>query len=414
MEVDSPRLVLILKSLSHHVYPMARELAVRLSGRFQLVCLHASWDYRKEFGWKTPGLEEPWVIRMWESETARDLAKKVIADADAVAFMDVPPEMVEERLRKNRLTFLMTERPFLRGWWSLHHRRVRRILRSAWKYRHQSGYHLLAIGRHCAPDFLRVGMFRGRCHRFGYFSELPTDESVLTGSDAVVDESGEHPFTILWAGRMVRFKRLDRLVDAVRRCRAILRDTGELRPERPLRLRLIGGGKMLGTVRKWIRQSGIDDLTTLEPFQPPETIRRAMREASVYVFPSDAREGWGAVVGESMSLGLPVIASDTAGSAEWLVRNPPFLCRGDSSCAREMAATLVRYYREPERLRAIGQEMAEYIREMWSPHVAAERLLKLIDSLSDSLVLPPSDSSPSTIPEWTDGPCSPATFPDSR
>lgn len=458
---DPPRLVLALKAPSPHVVPLADALYHELGERFRVVYLLPKWDYRHELGWGSEGLERPYVIRAWNSDADSDIfsrdailpqerfvtlvkssrpplgiaAKNAIEQADVVVFMDIPPALFDARITAGKWTFLATERPLLRGLLTLHYRRVRRIFASAWRHRKHERYHLLAIGQHCATDFARFGLFDGRCWQLGYFSEIserdphkpcgqsrsetdssgvfpgliPVASAVTAETDTLPLVSGTlQPFTILWAGRMVRFKRLEVLIESVRRFREQLqRESATFPMERPIRMRLIGGGKMLTTVQRWVRRAKIDDITTFESFQPVDQIYQAMRAADLYAFSSDLREGWGVVVNESMGQGCPVVASDDAGSTAWLIApGTGLLCPNDARSAQHFADAFVRCYRDPDFCGRMGHAAWQYVHHVWSSTVAARRLVGLFDHLRENKPLP--------FDGTGDGPCTPADSKTSR
>ncbi len=435
---DSLRLVWVLKAPSPHVVPLAEALYRELGERFRVIYLLPKWDYRQELGWGTDGLERPYVIRAWNDDHDSDIfskdallpnerfvalsksprpplgnvAKEAIELANVVVFMDVSPALFDARIVAGKWTFLATERPLLRGLLTLHSRRVRRIFASAWRHRKQKHYHLLAIGQHCATDLTRFGLFSGRCWRFGYFTDIPEifpefstlsadHPSNMSVNATMPPHTSEmlRPFTILWAGRMVRFKRLEILIEAIRRFREQLQRESTIFPfERPIRLRLIGGGKMLTTVQKWVRRAKIDDITTFESFQPVDQICQAMRASDIYAFSSDSREGWGVVVNESMGQGCPVVASEDAGSTAWLIApETGLLCPNDARSAQHFVDAFVRCYRDSDFCERMRHAAWQRIRDSWNTTVAAERLVGLLDHLCDHKPLP--------FDGMGDGPC---------
>ena len=71
---------------------------------------------------------------------------------------------------------------------------------------------------------------------------------------------------------------------------------------------LIVGGEATTKMKQWIRRHGITNVT-FRGFEPPEQIRRYMRCADLFVFPT-RYDIWGLVINEAMAAGLPVVTTD--------------------------------------------------------------------------------------------------------
>jgi len=92
------------------------------------------------------------------------------------------------------------------------------------------------------------------------------------------------------------------------------------------RLLIAGGGGMLATMRDRIRQFGLEGAVILTGYVPEARKVDYYNLADAFVFPS-ALEGFGLAVGEAMSCGLPVVASDRGSIPELLVDGEGgFLC----------------------------------------------------------------------------------------
>ena len=105
-------------------------------------------------------------------------------------------------------------------------------------------------------------------------------------------------------------KALDRLVHAYERLI-------ELNPEAP-DLVLAGKGQLPAPVSELIRIRELGDRIRVVSDVPPEDLVQLLRNASVFV-QSSKEEGLGISVLEAMACGLPVVATDTAGSRETVV-----------------------------------------------------------------------------------------------
>lgn len=122
-------------------------------------------------------------------------------------------------------------------------------------------------------------------------------------------ESGQ-PVTFVYVGQFIARKGLDLWVRAASALKA--------RGVAPFRLRFIGGGDE-GWLRGLVGEAGLEDHVEWSGFLSGEALREAIREADVFVLPS-RHDTYAVVTHEAACLGLPLLVSKHAGSAEALVR----------------------------------------------------------------------------------------------
>lgn len=118
-------------------------------------------------------------------------------------------------------------------------------------------------------------------------------------------ERAEGPLRILWVGRMLAWKRVDTLVKAVKGLSNVTLD-------------LYGRGPMEQDLRHLAE--GYESIR-FHDFVPVDEVRNLMRGHDLYVLPSNAYEGWGAVVSEALEERMGVIATAECGSGATLL--PP-------------------------------------------------------------------------------------------
>ena len=108
---------------------------------------------------------------------------------------------------------------------------------------------------------------------------------------------------IVAAGRLADAKNYPLLIDAM----------GVLRQSTPARLFILGEGELEPSLRRQIAERGLDDAVTLLGFQrnPWKFIARA----DVFAL-SSHYEGFGNVLIEAMALGIPVVATASAGTRD--------------------------------------------------------------------------------------------------
>lgn len=115
--------------------------------------------------------------------------------------------------------------------------------------------------------------------------------------------------TMLYLGRLKRYKRVDLLVRATAR----LHELGM-----PARLIVAGRGDAEGALRALVRELGLDDAVQFTGFVSESEKRTLLRRAWLHALTSP-KEGWGISNLEAAGCGTPTIASDSPGLRDSVV-----------------------------------------------------------------------------------------------
>ena len=356
------RVLQVTNIISHHQLPLARCLAAILGDdNFRFAVTEKPDSERRQLGWKTDE-EDLWILRPGEVEADLTEFERWWIEADVVFSGERLMDLMEQRTDCCKLTFYMSER-----WWKpplgsarLLHPRYALI---AFRFRRLAAsphFHYLPIGEYAASDMRLIARFHGRMWRWGYFTSTPEPLPSCNRSEA--------GFRVLWAGRMLGWKRVDTLIQAF---------SGLLAQRPDATLTLVGDGPQRGSLEKLALQMLPAGSYRFLPPQPVTEITGMMRQHHVYVLPSNAYEGWGAVVNEAMAEGCAVIASESAGAAKSIIRhdgNGLLFVPGDWRGLSELLGSLARDASVRDRLARAGQRVMV---ECWSPQVAAERFLSV-------------------------------------
>jgi glycosyltransferase involved in cell wall biosynthesis len=109
--------------------------------------------------------------------------------------------------------------------------------------------------------------------------------------------------TVLCVGRLVPHKQVEHAIDAVALARATMPDT---------RLIVVGTGWWADRLREYAERLGVADAVEFRGFVTEADKHAAYDEAWLLALPS-LKEGWGIVVGEAATHGVPTIAYRSAG-----------------------------------------------------------------------------------------------------
>jgi hypothetical protein len=360
------RLLHVSDFVSHHQLPLAR-CFVSLLGKdnFRFAATHAPNVERKNLGWAVYDNDQ-WILKPAEIESQREEYQRWWSDADVVLCGGLIIDRMQDRLSRKKLTFSMSER-----WWKPPIGMARllhpKFARMTWRFcqmKKSPFFHYLAIGHYAARDIRRISNFKKRLWLWAYFTSLP-DPLPTPGKS-------EHGLSVLWAGRMLGWKRVDTLIKAFP---ALMRD----RPDATLTL--VGTGPERRRLEQLAQRLIGNDRHRFLSSMPVREITALMRRSHVYVLPSNAYEGWGAVVNEAMGEGCSVIASEESGSARTIIRNGENGLLFPSGNWRMLGDLLRRIGRDEKLRYTLAVEGQRSIAEVWSPHVGADRFCKVVDAL---------------------------------
>lgn len=373
--------------INHHQIPFCDAMFRELDGSFIFIQTMKMEKERVSMGWHEEEVPE-YVHLFYEEE---DFCKRYIAEADVVLFGGLSDESyIRERLEKNCPIIRVDERMYKEGQWkAISPRGLLKKYRDHTKYRKAPVYFLCA-GAYVASDLEMIHAYPGKKFCWGYFP--PTKKYDI--EKLLAKKQGEVP-KLLWAGRFIDWKHPDYPLQLAK----YLKEKGI-----DFRLTMIGGGELEEKLRGLLKEYGLEELVLLPGYQPPEQVREAMEEATVFLMTSDRREGWGAVANEAMNSGCVLVADHMTGAAPCLIRQGENGFLYESGHPRELFETVEKILRNREQCGKIGKNAYNTICETWNSDYAAKKLMELIREvvLANREVYPPKGQ------EFLFAPCAPA------
>lgn len=362
---------------THHQVPVSDAL-YELTNHSYYFLAHEEMDAeRKKLGWGQ-GLTRPYTYSAESQEV-----KAQLKDVDVLIAGSFPERLTAEYSKKAGIFFRYSERPLKDGNPALKY--LPRFLK--WHYYNPPWRktYMLCASAYTAGDYAKFGLFRDRCYKWGYFPETIRYPNI----DDLIDRKAKT--TILWCGRFLDWKHPDDVIEVARR----LRDAGY-----GFQIEMIGTGGMEQQLRQRALEAGLlgENVQFLGPMSP-ENVRTHMEKAGIYLFTSDRREGWGAVLNEAMNSGCAVVASDAAGATPYLVENGGNGSVYHSGDIQELYEKVRRLLENTAVQHSYGKAAYRAITELWNAENAAKRFLQLSQALLDG-----TDASRL----FADGPCSPA------
>lgn len=369
------KILFISNYFNHHQAPLSDALHTLTGGGFRFVETAAMPREQRELGYQT--LSRPYVLP-WKGNEARLLEE--LRQADVVIAGEAPQWIVRRRIWTGKLLFRYSERPLREGIepWKI----LPRLLRWHWWNPPWANLYLLSTGAYTAGDYAKFGVFRNKSFRWGYFPEVEKQEP-----EALFSE--KNPSEILWCGRFLELKHPEAALEAANRL---------YRKGYRFTLTFLGRGEQEALLKSMVKAYQMEEMIRFPGAVPPGRVRSYMKKAGIFLFTSDQREGWGAVMNEAMGSGCAVIASDGPGSVPVLVNsgeNGLIYPSGDTDRLTELLQSLLE---NPEKQRRLGESAYQTVSALWSPETAARRLITLSQALLRG------EDGRNLYPE---GPCSP-------
>jgi glycosyltransferase involved in cell wall biosynthesis len=187
---------------------------------------------------------------------------------------------------------------------------------------------------HIVENGVNLGVYQGAPKR-------PTDTPPRSASGT----ADAAPVRFAFAGRLVDWKAVDLLLEAVARARK----------EVAMTLEIMGDGPWRHRLERQSAECGLADAVRFRGWMTHQDCADVLGASDVFVLPS-LHECGGAVVLEAMAMGLPVIASNWGGPADYVDETCGILVspQHKEQFINDLAAAMVRLAKSPETRRSMG------------------------------------------------------------
>lgn len=341
----------------------------------------------------------PYLLRAWESAQAWERAMELARTADVCVFSGVQAlPFQRERLKLGLLSFDMSERWLKRGLVNLFSPAIFKMFLAyylgGWKHK---PLYKLCCSAFAAGDHRKLGMYSGRCFKWGYFTRV---EKIDVEASRDVSTSNAEATPLMWCARYLMLKHPELPLLMAARLKA---------DGYRFTLDMYGSGEYEPAARRMAESLGVTDVVRFVGNKPNDELLADMRRHSIFLFTSDRNEGWGAVANESMACGCVLVVADAIGSTPYLIkdgitglsfRSSRTSCSFDNPDKKAIDSLYekVKWLLDnPDEMSKIRSHSIKQMQELYNPRTAAERLLSLIDCLQKG-----------SETGFTDGPCSKA------
>ena len=352
--------------LTHHQIPFCLEMQKREDVEFYFISTEPMEKEREQGGWAFTE-EYPFEIKAYASQDAKEQALKLAVESDVVMIGSAPEEYVVARMKyaKTKLTLRYSERIYKGGRWRvLSPRGVFNRVKTYFRYLGKPLY-MLCASAYTAGDLAMLGSYLGKCFKWGYFPETN-----VYNLEELMQKKEKN--SLLWVARMIDWKHPEVPILVAKK----LKEKGFL-----FDLKMIGVGPLLGDMENLIAEYGLNDCVHLLGAMTPQEVRLYMEKSSLFLFTSDQKEGWGAVLNEAMNSGCAVVANQQIGSVPFLLndgRNGRVYYKNKINKIVKIIEDL---FNDEEKTLKLGKNAYDTIVNHWSAKNATERLVKVCTRL---------------------------------
>ena len=372
------KIVFISNYFNHHQKPLSEALYNNPEVEFYFVETAQMPQSRKDLGYGMDSVPE-YVLSAFTAES-RKIIQKLVDDADIVIAGSAPEGMLKNRIRDSKVIFRYSERPLKEGLSLLKY--FPRIIKWNLKNLPRKPIYMLCASAYTAGDYAKHLTLINRCYKWGYFPEAKRYENI----DSLLAQ--KDPTSILWAGRFLDWKHPDDVIEVAQKLKA----DGCV-----FTLKLIGIGELEGKLRELVDEYDLKNEVIFMGSMKPEQVREHMEKAGIYLFTSDRREGWGAVLNESMNSGCAVVGCSAIGSVPYLLCDNVSGLVYESGNIDELYEKVKYLLENPDKQRVLGFNAYKTMTEQWCAEIAAERFVALAECVLSG------EKRPSL---FEDGPCS--------
>ena len=291
--------VFVSNYFTHHQKPFSDAMYKATNGHYTFIGTQEMDDERKKLGWG--GIEKPVYVKEtdYKDKAKWKSCQAMIDEADVVIQGSIYDAVLKDRLKKGKLTFIYTERPY---------KSISRYLKlpiNIYKKVTLRKAYILCAGGYVARDYALIRSNMGKMYKWGYFPVTRLYDSVET----VIGRKEKN--TIVWAGRFIDWKHPELAVELAH----VLKKDGY-----DFKLNIIGTGPLENRIKSLISSYGLKNQVNMMGVRNPDEVRYIMEKSAIHLFTSDQNEGWGAVLNESMNSACAVIANNMIGSVPFLIK----------------------------------------------------------------------------------------------
>ena len=345
--------------LNHHQLPFCQEMIKILGKNFTFVATEQVPEERIKLGYKDMNEDYDFVVCSYKDEKK---ALQLGIESDIVIIGSAPDKFIYERLKKKKVTLRYNERIY---------RDENKLKIFLYTFlnrtlKERKNVYLLTASAFSTYDFNITGAYKNKCFKWGYFPKVKEYKDI----NEVINKKQSK--SILWVARFIECKHPEIVIEIA--CR--------LKKEKyKFHINMIGVGEMYNQISEMIIKKNLENEIKLLGAMSPKNVRKYMENSEVFLFTSDKKEGWGAVLNEAMNSGCAVIASHEIGSVPYLIKDKKNGFIFENGNLNDLYNKTKMLLDNNILSKKIGMEAYNTMINLWNPEIAAKRLINFCKDL---------------------------------
>lgn len=368
------KIAFITNLMNHHQVYLADELYKYLGDEYKFIETIPIPNSLIQSGY--PIISRPYVIKAYQNAEQMEKAKRIAEEADVVIIGSAPECFVTKRIQEGKMTFRYHERWFKdKPWFLSGPRSWMNFYKNHIRYKNKPLY-MLAASAFTIHDVNAIGAYKNKVFKWGYFTKVDHDHHIRRNINQNTKQ-----ISIMWCARFIKLKHPELPIKMSK----ILKDKGY-----KFSLDMYGSGTELEKSIHLAQELNVNDVVNFCGNLPNDQILKKMQEHEIFLFTSDKREGWGAVLNESMANGCAVVASHLIGSVPFLIKDGDNGCIFKSENLDSLVSKVIYLIENPNEREKISNNAIKTMQEVWCPSNAAKQFLNLVKALQigDSSLIP--------------------------
>lgn len=356
--------------LTHHQLPFCLEMKKRLGDDFKFVSTTKIFQWRLDLGFKDLDKEYDFVVRAYENDAMRKKAMQLAVESDVVIIGSTTDELIDERLKQDKLTFRYRARVFIypEGFFKsvLSKEKIKLFYNRHLKYRKNKNLYMLCANAYGVNDFNSIGLYKNKVYKWGYF--LETNKYDI---EKLIEEKEQNEkIEIIWVARFIKWKHPEVVIKLAKNLK---------KHNYNFEIKMLGTGVLQDKIKNTIKKENLEGVVKVVGQVPSDKVKDFMEKANIFIATSDSSEGWGAVVNEAMNAGCAIVANKRMGAVPFLIQD------NENGMMYEKYKDFeqkVRKLLDNKELRAkLSKNAYEYITQKWTSSIAAENLIELFEAV---------------------------------
>ncbi|MCI9015567.1 MAG: glycosyltransferase [Clostridia bacterium] len=358
--------------LTHHQLPFCLEMQKRLGKDFKFVSTVKIFQWRLDLGFKDLDKEYDFIVRAYESDEEYKKAKRLALESDVVIIGSTTDELIEERLKLDKLTFRYRARIFMfvDGFFKtiFNKEKMKLFFDRHIKYRKNKNLYILCANAYGANDFNLFRLYKDKMYKWGYFLEI----NKYNIKELINKKEQNEKVQIIWVARFIKWKHPEIVIKLAKNLK---------NQNYNFNIKMLGAGILEDKIKEEIKKESLEDVIEVVGQVQSDKVKDYMEKANIFIGTSDSRESWGAVINESMNAGCVVIANQKMGSVPFLIKNE------ENGLMYNKYKELEKHVKDAiqnKKLREkLGANAYKTITEDWTSNIAANNLIDLFESIID-------------------------------